>query len=1344
MSNFAKDKYAIESTDSIQKECIASSTSSSSKQTSSSTFGSSTSKIIPSSSSSSPKEANLCSNTTTKKKTKSKSKTQIINCSSGLQNNDNESDDEAHYDLQTCIEESGGLVQFLSTPCMILYKNNLQNQSDLENYVLQHLSSYKGNVCEFAGIKGTDAMKNKINEFYHRNQKTSMKSTILFKGHASKTTATQQMFLSNGHLYLYVDAVMKNKTSRNKRKKVCVGSARGGDREECHGKNGDRGIKGGISASTKYSQNETNGNGNNEGKKIDIENVNNGSETELEGDEGESEPCVNEDENSEEETSHINSMLLKQLLFKFQKTGDQSMNLFTCLRLASTGRTRRGSINWKGGSKNTGVYLLYNKKKEVQECVNNVLSYAREHGTLLSGAQLKTILDIENVEITKDRANGLVQVISKSVDIVTNPYFVPTTTKKPVYEYYGKNYELAMIHPIKPIPIPSAILAKYQKETNKKVDGGNKSGNEEESSVEMMEGKDSETYTAEDDDAMEVDDNKTNEENDTNSGDDEDENEKLNELKNNSSEGSSNNVKSGVDNKNQTVIDNSVLDEESIENNIILLPSNHLEVVSQENDPSNNNVVNISKQIEPQVENVITRSSSPITGKNDSSITIDIRSRSSRQTVSSSVTCFNDLSVLNRNSKLTTTLPSTTTPSLDSTDSARNPMSLTDTSHSNTVQRSSSVESTSKITLSLEQPVTPSHHHNRNKKIAMLKKLLLVKLHPKSSALHIPSSSSHLYCPALPFQHQYQYSHSSEPQPQTLSPDEWSLIISLRMMKNFNVSPPFQPPPLSSYRQAGGATSYQAISSYQTCHQMQPSTYYATAPPYYHHPYAGSATVSQQFLNAQEIQYSTTQAQASFTTPVSSLPPSTTVALSSPLFTRTASPSSSFITPSFLSSSPPTISVQGKVALIPESPQTQSGHQNHSPEPQLQSPSPSSSNSTPVTIISPAQQQKQKSPIQHLLVPGRHQSSNSQLPTTYQYDSSRTRPTVQLIDPTKPYKIGDTIKVGGREPIHESKPDNVEIRRFKQRVRDRCRQELSSPRTIYEDELMKGKYSAEMLVVLPTFYNMQAQLYRIRQEHLPTSPTDSKFVLHPGFTTTDQGNRFLLYDSNVVQVPYASAPPEVGRLLIYASDLQLDILSKSNRIGSDGTFETAAQISHQNYIIIGEVEEKHPVPLIFCLCEHKNYETYKLIIKVLKTAVINLKLDLKPVYWMSDYESALTKAIKEEFPNTQLLGCAFHFSQAIYRNIQGKGLQDAYQNLEVVRQVLRQIMALAFVPSDQITRVYYDVIKPQLNNVPAKPISLRHNLRDFFKYFESFWLRKTNQFCVFNQSTRTNNGLEGN
>ena len=54
------------------------------------------------------------------------------------------------------------------------------------------------------------------------------------------------------------------------------------------------------------------------------------------------------------------------------------------------------------------------------------------------------------------------------------------------------------------------------------------------------------------------------------------------------------------------------------------------------------------------------------------------------------------------------------------------------------------------------------------------------------------------------------------------------------------------------------------------------------------------------------------------------------------------------------------------------------------------------------------------------------------------------------------------------------------------------------------------------------------------------------------------------------------------------------------------------------------------VPLVFCLCERKNYETYELIIQVLKIAVGNLKLNFKPTYWMSDYESGLVKAIEAE------------------------------------------------------------------------------------------------------------------
>ncbi|CAF1503453.1 unnamed protein product, partial [Adineta steineri] len=276
-----------------------------------------------------------------------------------------------------------------------------------------------------------------------------------------------------------------------------------------------------------------------------------------------------------------------------------------------------------------------------------------------------------------------------------------------------------------------------------------------------------------------------------------------------------------------------------------------------------------------------------------------------------------------------------------------------------------------------------------------------------------------------------------------------------------------------------------------------------------------------------------------------------------------------------------------------------------------------------------------------------NQASDIQSTTTYQYDPLLKGQSIQLLDTTKPYEIGDTIKVGGRilqsdptsikywsdndltitetatggyilnmlgysylvknygknfvtwdceqrrnrqcskimirssDPklvynfkiysiqgyhIHEPTPNNIIVRKFKQCIRNRCLNELSNPRTIYDNELFKGKYIAEMLRILPSFYNMP---------NLPRSPSDLNFVLHPGFKSTDKGERFLIYDSSDVQPPYTLAPTVVGRLMIYASNLQLSILAKAHRVGRDDTFETSASMVQQNYIVMAELEEMY-------------------------------------------------------------------------------------------------------------------------------------------------------------------------
>lgn len=62
------------------------------------------------------------------KKTKSRSKVHVITSEYEGDSGDDTSENEAQYDLQICIDESGGIDRFLSTPCVVLYRRNLSNQ----------------------------------------------------------------------------------------------------------------------------------------------------------------------------------------------------------------------------------------------------------------------------------------------------------------------------------------------------------------------------------------------------------------------------------------------------------------------------------------------------------------------------------------------------------------------------------------------------------------------------------------------------------------------------------------------------------------------------------------------------------------------------------------------------------------------------------------------------------------------------------------------------------------------------------------------------------------------------------------------------------------------------------------------------------------------------------------------------------------------------------------------------------------------------------------------------------------------------------------------------------------
>ncbi|KAJ8025973.1 hypothetical protein HOLleu_33687 [Holothuria leucospilota] len=231
---------------------------------------------------------------------------------------------------------------------------------------------------------------------------------------------------------------------------------------------------------------------------------------------------------------------------------------------------------------------------------------------------------------------------------------------------------------------------------------------------------------------------------------------------------------------------------------------------------------------------------------------------------------------------------------------------------------------------------------------------------------------------------------------------------------------------------------------------------------------------------------------------------------------------------------------------------------------------------------------------------------------------------------------------GHQRHSHPTHPGSATVVKVRASVKERAKEHLFKSSAAIVNEVLLGEMTDAPCPSMPIKPDHLARAAnRVRQQMRPTDPVDLAFDI----------------DERHIPTGFLRADIAVGenQHILFATDKQLNLLGKAKVWYVDATFKLCRPPFTQLFSVnafIKEGESCKQVPLLFILMSGKKKKDYRKVLKELQSLVPDRRVQQVTM----DFERAMWTEFQRVFPDVTLQGCVFHWTQAVWHNVQNHGL----------------------------------------------------------------------------------------